>query len=185
MKTQFTEILRHIFRKKRHVYLDHNATTAVSKSVRRKMNSVLKHHYGNPSSLYGMARDSFEIIDEARQHVADAIHAYPEEVIFTGCATESNNAVLKALSDHFYLKRKKIIATPIEHSSIINTLEFLDDPLKALREAGRVAKRKIFIGVMNSLSWDCVYNKLQGLFLETLSRRIRYYHIWELKSYRN
>ena len=125
MKTQFTEILRHIFRKKRHVYLDHNATTAVSKSVRRKMNSVLKHHYGNPSSLYGMARDSFEIIDEARQHVADAIHAYPEEVIFTGCATESNNAVLKSLSDHFYLKRKKIIATPIEHSSIINTLEFL------------------------------------------------------------
>ena len=125
MKTQFTEILRHIFRKKRNVYLDHNATTSVSRNVRRKMNSVLKHQYGNPSSLYSMAGSSVEIIDEARQHVADAIHAYSEEVIFTGSATESNNAVLQSLSDHFYPKKKKIISTPIEHSSVINTLEFL------------------------------------------------------------
>ena len=66
---------------------------------------------------------------------------------------------------------------------LINTLEFLDDPLKALREAGRVAKRKIFIGGINSLSWYGVGNKLQGLFLETLSKYIRYYHLWELKSY--
>ena len=83
MKTQFTEILRHIFRKKRNVYLDHNATTQVSRNVRRKMNRVLKYQYGNPSSLYSLAGSSVEIIDEARQQVADAIHACPEEVIFT------------------------------------------------------------------------------------------------------
>jgi len=66
---------------------------------------------------------------------------------------------------------------------LINTLEFLDNPLQALREAGRVTKRKVFICVMNSLSWQCVRDKLHGLFSETLSKHIIPYHIWELKSY--
>ncbi len=126
MRNQFLEVFKHIIRHKRHVYLDHNATTRVSKHVRHKMNHILKHEYGNPSSLYGTARDSAEIMEKAREHVANAINAYPEEVIFTGCATESNNAVLKSLSKHFYPKKKKIISTPIEHPSVINTLEFLE-----------------------------------------------------------
>ncbi|MGD2033610.1 MAG: aminotransferase class V-fold PLP-dependent enzyme [Bacteroidales bacterium] len=125
MKIQLIEILKHVSRKKRNVYLDHNATTPVSRKVRRKMNSVLKHNFGNPSSLYSIAGNSVEILDEARQRVAGAIHAYPEEIIFTGCATESNNAILKSLSNYFYPEKKKIISTPIEHSSVINTLEFL------------------------------------------------------------
>lgn len=66
---------------------------------------------------------------------------------------------------------------------LINTLEFLDDPLKALREAGRVAKKNVFICVINSLSWRCVCDKLHGLFFETISTHIHPYHIWELKSY--
>jgi ubiquinone/menaquinone biosynthesis C-methylase UbiE len=65
----------------------------------------------------------------------------------------------------------------------INTLEFLDDPLKALREAGRVAKKKVLICVMNSLSWRCVCDKLHSLYSETLLTQIRPYHIWELRSY--
>jgi SAM-dependent methyltransferase len=65
----------------------------------------------------------------------------------------------------------------------INTLEFLDDPLKALREAGRVARRGLFIGAMNSLSWNCLANKLQGLFQDSLFNHIRFYSLWELKSY--
>jgi cysteine desulfurase len=89
------------------------------------MNHVLKHCYGNPSSLYGIAKKSAAIMEAARQHVADAIHAKPDEIYFTGCATESNNAVLKSVSNCFYPKKKKIISLPIEHPSVINTLEFL------------------------------------------------------------
>jgi len=126
MNTQLLKILKHIFRKKRNVYLDHNATTNVSKSVRRIINRVLKNDYGNPSSLYGTARNSAKVIEKARQQVAHAIHAYPEEIVFTACATESNNAVLKSLSYYFYPKKKKIISSPIEHPSVINTLEFLE-----------------------------------------------------------
>jgi cysteine desulfurase len=125
MEIQKLAFLKHLLSFKRHVYLDHNATTNVSSHVRRKMNHVLKHCYGNPSSLYGIARKSAEIMEEARQHVAGAIHADAHEIYFTGCATESNNAVLKSVSNYFYPKKKKIISTPIEHPSVINTLEFL------------------------------------------------------------
>lgn len=125
MEIQQLEFIKHLFRFKRFVYLDHNATTSVSRHVRRKMNHVLKQDYGNPSSLYGIARKSAEIMGKAREQVADAIHADPHEICFTGCATESNNAVLKSVSNYFYPQKKKIISTPIEHPSVINTLEFL------------------------------------------------------------
>ena len=65
----------------------------------------------------------------------------------------------------------------------INTLEFLDDPLEALREAGRVAKRKVFVGTMNSFSWYCLCRKSIGLFRKSIFKHIRFYNIWELKSY--
>ncbi|MFZ7112369.1 MAG: class I SAM-dependent methyltransferase [Desulfatiglandales bacterium] len=66
---------------------------------------------------------------------------------------------------------------------LINTLEFLDDPLAALREAGRVAKRGVFIGVLNSLSWFFLSQKLQGLFKKSLFSQARFFSLWELKSY--
>ena len=84
MDIQRLEFLEHLLRFKRHVYLDHNATTNVSRRVRRKMNHVLKYCYGNPSSLYGIARKSAEIMEQARQQVADAIHADLREIYFTG-----------------------------------------------------------------------------------------------------
>lgn len=126
MEIQHLEFLKHLIRFKRHVYLDYNATTNVSSPVRRRMNQVLKTRYGNPSSFYDMGRKSAKTIDKARRYVADAIHADSHEIYFTGCATESNNAVLKSLSNYFYPKKKKIISTPIEHHSILNTLEFLE-----------------------------------------------------------
>jgi cysteine desulfurase len=125
MEIKQLEFLKHLLHRKRHVYLDHNATTNVSSRVRRKMNHVLKYCYGNPSSVYGIARKSAAIMETTRQHVADAIHADAHEIYFTGCATESNNAVLKSLSNYFYPKKKKIISLPTEHPSVINTLEFL------------------------------------------------------------
>lgn len=125
MEIQQLEFLKHIFRFTRQVYLDHNATTPVSSQVRRKMNQVLKNHYGNPSSFYGMGRKSAELIEQARKQVAEAIHADPVEIVFTGCATESNNAVLQSLSAHFYPAKKKIVSTPIEHPSVTNTLTYL------------------------------------------------------------
>ena len=125
MEFRQIKFFKHLFHFKRQVYLDHNATTNVSRHVRRTMNRVLKRDYGNPSALYGPARRSAEVMEAARQQVAAAIHADAHEIYFTGCATESNNTVLKSLSDHFYPEKKKIISLPIEHPSVLNTLEYL------------------------------------------------------------
>jgi cysteine desulfurase len=126
MEIQYFEFLKHLIRFNRYVYLDHNATTNVSSRVQREMNQVLKDHYGNPSSFYGIGRKSAEIMEQAQQQVASAIHADPDEIYFTACATESNNAVLKSVSAQFFPKKKKIISTSIEHPSVLNTLEYLE-----------------------------------------------------------
>ena len=110
---------------KRNIYFDNNATTYVSPEVQNAMRHVLKHHWGNPSSAYYKGKMAAQIIEKARQQVADAVNAHSHEVYFTSCATESNNAVLKSLSYQFYPKKNKIISTPIEHPSVLNTLEFL------------------------------------------------------------
>lgn len=110
---------------KRNVYLDNNATTYVSSPVRKTMHRVLKYHWGNPSSGYQKGKTAYRIIERAREQVAKSIHAHSHEIYFTGCATESNNTVLKTLSNHFYPGKKKIISTPIEHPSVMNTLDFL------------------------------------------------------------
>lgn len=64
----------------------------------------------------------------------------------------------------------------------INTLEFLDDPLQALREAGRVAHRKVFVGVLNSLSWNGLIKRMRGYLGNPLFGRARLFNLWQLKS---
>jgi cysteine desulfurase len=127
MELQYFAFLKHLmgFNNQR-VYLDHNATTPVSSRVHCKMDQALKYHYGNPSSFYRSGRKSAEVMEKARVQVAGAIQADASEILFTGCATESNNAVLKSVSAHFYPKKKKIISTPIEHPSVMNTLAYLE-----------------------------------------------------------
>ena len=65
---------------------------------------------------------------------------------------------------------------------LINTLEFLDNPLSALREAGRVARKKIFIGVLNSFSWNGVLKTIQGYFGDPIFGQAKLYNLWQLKS---
>lgn len=65
---------------------------------------------------------------------------------------------------------------------LINTLEFIDDPLKVLREAGRVAKREVFIIVFNSFSRYCRWEKINSLFYKNLFSNIRTFSLWKMKS---
>lgn len=126
MEIKYFEFMKYLIRFNRRIYLDHNATTPVSNHARNKMYQALKYHYGNPSSFYGIGRKSAGLLEEARQNVANVIHADSYEIIFTACATESNNAALKSVAAHFYPQKKKIISTPIEHPSVINTLAHLE-----------------------------------------------------------
>jgi ubiquinone/menaquinone biosynthesis C-methylase UbiE len=64
---------------------------------------------------------------------------------------------------------------------LINTLEFLDNPLKVLQEVGRVAKRKVFIGVINPFSPYYIYSRLIALYKKSIIDHIKPYGLWELK----
>jgi ubiquinone/menaquinone biosynthesis C-methylase UbiE len=67
------------------------------------------------------------------------------------------------------------------HASIVTTLEFVDDPRKAIEEACRVAKDRIFIGVLNRYAIKSIELRLKGIFSHTIYNRARFYSVWELK----
>lgn len=106
------------------VYLDYNATTPVSKEVRRTINRVLKSHWGNPSSGYQSGRTAYRIVEQARERVANAIGAHTHEIYFSSCATEANNTIIKILCNKFISEKKKIITIRTEHSSVLKTIEY-------------------------------------------------------------
>ena len=67
-------------------------------------------------------------------------------------------------------------------TALINTLEFVKDPVRILMEAGRVTRKKVFIGILNGFSWYGLVKKMKGLFGDPLFSRARLYNIWQLKS---
>ena len=85
------------------IYLDHNATTPIAPEVREAMLPYLTEEWGNPSSTYRFGSKLKGVIENARAQVAELIGAPPRDVIFTSCATESNNAAI-----HAALKADKI-----------------------------------------------------------------------------
>ena len=107
------------------IYLDSNATTQVHPDVLEAMLPYLTDQCYNPSSGYRAGKAVKKAIDKARAQVAKLIGAVPEEVIFTGCGTESNNAALFSLANAVG-KGKRIITSQIEHSSILRVCEHLE-----------------------------------------------------------
>lgn len=105
------------------IYLDYNATTPIDLEVAQEMNLFIKSHFGNPSSSYAIGRFNKDAINHARRQVADLINATPDEIIFTSCATESNNlAILGVLKAQ---KGKHIITSAIEHPAVIEVCKHL------------------------------------------------------------
>jgi cysteine desulfurase len=78
------------------IYLDYNATTPVLPEVLEAMMPYLTTEWGNPSSAYKFGYKIKSAIETAREQVAALIGAHPTEIIFTSCATESNNAAIHA-----------------------------------------------------------------------------------------
>lgn len=79
------------------IYLDHAATTAVSKSVREAMLPYFSEDYGNPSSLYLFAQKAKKAVEDSRRSLAGLLGINPREIYFTSGGTESDNwAILSA-----------------------------------------------------------------------------------------
>jgi cysteine desulfurase len=107
------------------IYLDYNATTPVLPEVLEAMMPYLTSEWGNPSSTYKFGSKLKTVIETARAQVADLIGAHAMEIIFTSCATESNNAAI-----HAALKanpgKRHIITSAVEHSSVLNNCMALE-----------------------------------------------------------
>ncbi|MGD8251848.1 MAG: class I SAM-dependent methyltransferase [Desulfobacterales bacterium] len=68
------------------------------------------------------------------------------------------------------------------YASLVTTLEFVDDPYKALEEACRVAKDRIFIGVLNRYAIKGLERRVKGIFVPSIFNRARFFSVWELKQ---
>lgn len=111
---------------KRFVYMDHAATTFTKPEVVEAMLPFLKEHFGNPSSLYSIGREGKEAVETAREQLAKALGADPEEIYFTSGGTESDNWAIKGTAFARRKKGKHIITTPIEHHAVLYPCEYLE-----------------------------------------------------------
>ena len=107
------------------IYLDNNATTKISEEVLNAMLPFLKEDFGNPSSIYDFGKTVKEAIDKSRNTIATFLNCKDSEVIFTSCASESNcTAIMSAVKVN--PNKKHIITTKVEHTSILETMKYLE-----------------------------------------------------------
>lgn len=105
------------------IYLDNNATTPVHPEVLEAMLPFLQANFHNPSSGYRAAKPVKAALATAREQVAALINAHPDEIIFTSCGTESNNAALKSLARLIGRKKSRVVTSAIEHSAVLRPIE--------------------------------------------------------------
>ncbi len=110
----------------RFIYLDHAATTPVHPTVLEAMIPYFTEKYGNPSSIYSIARETRKAMDWARDTVAGVLGASPTEIIFTSGGSESDNLALKGIAFANHRKGNHIITTQVEHHAILHTCEYLE-----------------------------------------------------------
>ena len=109
------------------IYLDNAATTKTRPEVVDAMLPYFTEFYGNPSSVYDFSAEPKKAIAHARETIAGALGAKPNEIYFTNGGTESDNWALIATAEAYQNKGNHIITTKIEHHAILHTCEYLEN----------------------------------------------------------
>lgn len=110
------------------IYLDNSATTPVDPKVLKAMLPYFREKFGNPSSVHSWGQEAAQAVLGARDKVAKFLGSKAEEVVFTSCATEANNLVLKGV---MYANRERskeghLIVSQIEHKSVLEPAKHLE-----------------------------------------------------------
>ena len=108
------------------IYLDNNATTRVDPAVMEVILPYLERNYYNPSSMYNSARTAAQALTVSRQTIADFLGGItPAELLFTSCATESNNAAIFGTLNA-NPGRRHVITTAVEHPAVLEVCKELE-----------------------------------------------------------
>src|SRR3989339_573348 len=111
------------------IYLDYMATTPVDPQVITKMLNCLGANgvFGNPASQsHRFGYDARQLVEMARQEVAELINADPREIIFTSGATESDNLAIKGAALFYARQGKHIVTLATEHKAVLDTCHYLE-----------------------------------------------------------
>lgn len=110
----------------RQIYLDNNATTAVTPEVKKAMLPYLSEFQGNPSSIHSRGKATRQAVENARRQLAALIKSPPRRIYFTSGGSESDNWALKGIAFRLKEKGNHIITSSIEHPAILQTCRFLE-----------------------------------------------------------
>ena len=106
------------------VYVDNNATTQVAPEVKEAMIPFFEELYGNPSSTHLFGEKVGKYVRAAREQVASFLGVEPEEIVFTSCGTESNNAAIRGtIASH--PEKRHIVTTKVEHPAVLSLCRYL------------------------------------------------------------
>lgn len=108
------------------VYLDYSATTLVDDDVLNTFTKVSKEFPGNANSLHDLGLKSRDLMKSSVKQIADLLNVFEDEIILTSGASEANNLALKGIAFKYKNRGKHIISTKLEHSSVLNTLNYLE-----------------------------------------------------------
>lgn len=108
------------------IYADNAATTKISRAAQQAMMDAMERLWGNPSSLHSPGQQAKEALQAARESVAKAIGAQPQEICFTSGGSEADNqAIVSAARIGARKGKKHLITTAIEHHAVLHTMDQL------------------------------------------------------------
>jgi cysteine desulfurase len=107
------------------IYLDHNAITPVRPEAREAV-LVALDRFGNPSSVHRAGRDARDLLDLARDRVAEGIGARPQDVVFTSGATEAAALAIRGVLGAAGAGRRRLVVTAVEHPCVLGLARRLE-----------------------------------------------------------
>ncbi|HHT73096.1 MAG TPA: cysteine desulfurase NifS [Firmicutes bacterium] len=108
------------------IYLDYAATTPVLPEVLEAMVPYFSGEFGNASGVYSWSRTARQALDQARDQVAKVLGAQPEEIVFTGGGSESDNLAIKGAAWAYRDRGRHIITSAIEHHAVLEACHWLE-----------------------------------------------------------
>lgn len=106
--------------------MDYNSTTPLAPEALESMLPYFSARFGNPASKHHFGTEALAAVELARKQVSAVIKCSEDEIIFTSGATESNNLAVKGVVEQNYREGVNIVASAIEHTSVLDTVRSLE-----------------------------------------------------------